>query len=90
MFSTTKPRAWVQPGRGLKRDTANFSDKRNRTTPVNSIQAPRMGTTLRAFLCRYVADLQAFDENYGDRITRQMIDCGEILLIEGERLGGRL
>ena len=53
-------------------------------------QAPRMGTALRVFLCRYAADLQAFDEHYGDRITRQMIDCGEILLIEGERLGGRL
>ena len=45
-------------------------------------QAPRMGTALRVFLCRYAADLRAFDEKNGDRITRR-----EFLLIEGERLG---
>jgi hypothetical protein len=41
-----------------------------------------MGTALRVFLCRYAADLRAFDEKNGDRITRR-----EFLLIEGERLG---
>lgn len=59
------------------------------TTPSKDIQAPRMGTALRAFLSRYVADTRAFDEIHGDKITRQMIDCGEFLLIEGERMGGR-
>jgi hypothetical protein len=59
------------------------------TTTAPVIQAPRMGTALRAFLRRYVADLISYNERHGDRITRQMIDCGEFLLIEGERLEAR-
>jgi hypothetical protein len=51
-------------------------------------QAPRMGTAMRAFLRHYVAELRSYDEDHGDRITRQMIDCTEFLLIEGERLEG--
>ena len=33
MAKETKPRAWGQPGRGLKRDTTNRSDCLNSTTP---------------------------------------------------------
>jgi len=58
------------------------------TTKVPAIQAPLMGTALRAFLRRYVANIRTYDEHHGDKITKQMIDCGEFLLIEGERLEG--
>lgn len=50
---------------------------------------PIMGTALRAFLKRYLSDLRTYGMNHGDKITSQMVDCGEFLLVESDRQGGR-
>lgn len=47
-----------------------------------------LGTAGRAILRRWLADLRHFDEAHGDRITRQMVECGEYLLIEDDRRQG--
>ncbi|MEZ4601347.1 MAG: hypothetical protein R2940_16285 [Syntrophotaleaceae bacterium] len=51
-------------------------------------ERPRIGTALRAFLSRYLEDLRAFDKSRGDRLTRQMIECAEFILTEGDRQKG--
>ena len=61
--------------------------KLNGKTEQTQSSLPRMGMILRTFLRRFVARLRTYDEHHGDRITRQMIDCGEFLLIESERQG---
>ena len=46
---------------------------------------PRTGTALRALLRRYLEEMRTFDQDNGDRITRQLIDCAEFILIEDDR-----
>jgi hypothetical protein len=59
------------------------------TTPLQ-MQQPSMGTELSVPLRRYVVNFRAYDKHHGNGITRQIINCAEILLIKGEWLeGGR-
>ena len=46
---------------------------------------PRIGTALRDLLRGYLEEVRDFDQEHGDRITRQLIDCAEFILIEDER-----
>lgn len=47
------------------------------------MKRPRMGTVLRILLKRYVNELA--ESRPDDKVGRQMVDCGNFLLIEDER-----
>lgn len=65
---------------------ASFLNAKQFITPGPQTQ-PRPGTALCAYLRRFLGELDAWHEHYGDRQTQGLIDCCTVLLNEGK--GGR-
>jgi hypothetical protein len=74
---------------GVCQATENLLHNEKSTTIKGVFLRPRMGRLLTELLVDHVATLRAFNVNFDDRITQNLIDCYENGLIEnGWREGG--